>query len=41
MKLVIEKRKLGYICVLLYVFLDLSLPDGIKNMTALYKMTTR
>lgn len=41
MKLVIEKRKLGYICVLLYVFLVLSLPDGIKNMTALYKMTTR
>lgn len=28
-------------CVLLYVFLVLSLPDGIKNMTALYKMTTR
>lgn len=41
MKLVVEKRKLGYICVLLYVFLVLSLPDGIKNMTALYKMTTR
>lgn len=41
MKLVIEKRKLGNICVLLYVFLVLSLPDGIKNMTALYKMTTR
>ncbi len=41
MKLVIEKRKLGYICVLLYVFLVLSLPDGMKNMTALYKMTTR
>lgn len=41
MKLVIEKRKLAYICVLLYVFLVLSLPDGIKNMTALYKMTTR
>lgn len=41
MKLVVEKRKIGYICVLLYVFLVLSLPDGIKNMTALYKMTTR
>lgn len=26
---------------LLYVFLVLSLPDGIKNMTCLYQMTTR
>nr|WP_303242604.1 O-antigen ligase family protein [uncultured Blautia sp.] len=39
--MVIKKRKLGYICILLYVFLVLSLPDGIKNMTALYKMSTR
>lgn len=39
--MVIEKRKLGYICILLYVFLALSLPDGMKNMTALYKMSTR
>ena len=39
--MVIKKRKLGYICILLYVFLVLSLPDGITNMTALYKMSTR
>ena len=30
-----------YLCVLAYTFLILSLPDGIKNMTCLYKMTTR
>lgn len=40
MKLVIKKRKLRYICLLLYVFVVLSLPDGIKSMTSLYKMTT-
>lgn len=38
--MVIKKRKLRYILILLYVFLVLSLPDGIKNMTALYKMST-
>lgn len=37
----IQARKLGKYLFLLYVFLVLSLPDGIKNMTCLYKMTTR
>lgn len=41
MRLVVKKRKFEYICLLLYVFLVLSLPDGMKNMTALYKMSTR
>ncbi len=37
----ISKKKLIQYCFLLYVFLVLSLPDGIKNMTCLYKMSTR
>lgn len=37
----IEKKKIRYILILLYIFLVLSLPDGIKNITALYKMSTR
>lgn len=37
----IRRDKLGKYIFLLYIFLVLSLPDGIKNMTSLYKMTTQ
>lgn len=36
-----SKGKYIYLCLLAYTFLILSLPDGIKNMTCLYKMTTK
>lgn len=36
----VRKDKLFKYIFLLYIFLVLSLPDGIKNMTCLYKMTT-
>ncbi len=37
----VRRDKLGKYIFLLYIFLVLSLPDGIKNMTCLYQMTTR
>ncbi|SFC87266.1 O-Antigen ligase [Butyrivibrio sp. YAB3001] len=37
----VRADKFGKYIFLLYVFLVLSLPDGIKNMTCLYKMSTR
>ena len=33
-----SKGKYIYLCLLAYTFLILSLPDGIKNMTCLYKI---
>lgn len=36
-----KAEKILYVCLLAYVLLILSLPDGIKNMTCLYKMTTK
>ncbi len=36
----VRTNKLGKYAFLLYVFLVLSLPDGIKSMTCLYKMNT-
>jgi hypothetical protein len=35
-----NKRSLKIICIFLYIFLVTSLPDGIKSMTAIYKMDT-
>ena len=37
----ISRDKLGKSLFLMYIFLVLSLPDGIKNMTSLYRMSTR
>ena len=37
----IPSKKAGKYLFLLYIFLVLSLPDGIKNVVSLYQMTTR
>lgn len=37
----VRTDKFGKYIFLLYIFLVLSLPDGIKNMTCLYKMSTK